>query len=283
MANNRVTRKINHDVFRDRGPFFISEGIHKGDEHRDYHTHDLCEIGYIFQGSGHYHYLLQGREHSVPIQKQTIALFSGNIPHRNTDPGDPLGQIIVVFDKEHFLCGANRELFKTFFDDREKGPYIKTLAPFYARQIETQLREVLVYTRSPDRKDPLRVLNAFNTILWLLHAESRYEQGGEDRLEPVLRAMEKNPVERFFLKDAAARTGLSERHFLSLFKKKTGLSFYAWQLEKRMAYARVLVENGREPISRIAFETGFESLSSFNRQFLNHHGCSPSSLRKGKI
>lgn len=274
---------VKKDRFESLGPFFISEGFHKDNEVRDFHTHDLSEIGYVFQGSGQYHYLLAGKEISVPIQKRTIALFSGNVPHRNTDPGDPLGQIIVVFDKRHLICGANRDLFDRFFDDEKTGPYIKTLGAYHAGLIETELRNVLLHTQQGARRDEMRVLNAFNTILWLLRAESQIGNEAElpsNRMDPVIRALEQNPVERLFLRDAAARVGLSERHFSTLFQKSTGLSFYAYQLQKRMAYARDLVEHGGKPISRIAFETGFDSLSSFNRQFQNHFGKSPSALRK---
>lgn len=276
---------VKKDRFENLGPFFISEGFHKDKEVREYHTHDWCEIGYVFQGSGQYHYLLSGKELSVPIKPRTIALFSGSVPHRNTDPGDPLGQIIVVFDKRHFICGANRDLFERYFNDEKSGPYIKTLTAYHARLIEAELRNVLIHTQRKGRRDELLVLNAFNTILWLLHAESLAGNETEeerDRINPVIRVLEQNPVERLFLKDAAARVGLSERHFSTLFQKSTGFSFYAYQLQKRMAYARDLVENGEKPISRIAFETGFESLSSFNRQFQSHFGKPPTALRKRK-
>ncbi|MBL8994238.1 MAG: helix-turn-helix domain-containing protein [Spirochaetia bacterium] len=276
---------VKKDRFENLGPFFISEGFHKDKEVRDYHTHDCCEIGYVFQGSGHYHYLLSGKEKSIPIQGRTIALFSGNVPHRNTDPGDPLGQIIVVFDKRHFICGANRDLFDRFFNDEKSGPYIKTLGSYHARLIEAELRNVLLHTQNKGRRDELLVLNAFNTILWLLQAESKAGNEPEkegDRVNAVIRTLEQNPVERLFLRDAAARVGLSERHFSTLFQKATGLSFYAYQLQKRMAYARDLVENGDKPISRIAFEAGFESLSSFNRQFQSHFDTPPSALRRNK-
>ncbi|MEO7297974.1 MAG: helix-turn-helix domain-containing protein, partial [Verrucomicrobiota bacterium] len=77
--------------------------------------------------------------------------------------------------------------------------------------------------------------------------------------------------------DEAARTcGLSRRRFTELFRESTGQSWHKYILSLRMEYAKELLCKTEKTIIAVAFESGFEDVSSFNHVFKEMLGCSPS-------
>lgn len=84
------------------------------------------------------------------------------------------------------------------------------------------------------------------------------------------------------LESAALAANLSIPHFCRLFKKNTGKTFNEYLNEYRVKKAEFLL-NSSKKLSEIALESGFESISSFNRAFKKYCHCSPSEFRKGLI
>lgn len=78
---------------------------------------------------------------------------------------------------------------------------------------------------------------------------------------------------------AAQAVNLSAKHFSDVFRKATGIPFVEYVARVRVEKAKNLLANPRLRMSDIAFETGFQSLSQFNRAFRRHAGASPSDYR----
>jgi len=68
--------------------------------------------------------------------------------------------------------------------------------------------------------------------------------------------------------------------FSRLFKLYTGKSLPDYINELRINYAKVLLAECNESIVTIAFKTGFESLSTFNRAFHKLLNITPTIYRK---
>lgn len=272
---------VRHDRLRGPVPVHLSEGFHNRGSHRDYHTHDLCELAYVFGGSGDYWWIQDGTEHHRPIGRRTLALFSGHVPHRNTDPDDPLAQLILVFDRMHFECGANADLMGRLFDDRTRGPFIRTLNPWHARQVEGHLRRLLPLSRAPGGGDPLDWIAAFNGILQVIREEARGDgkAPARDPLSLLMEQVQVDPTGPWRLGALAESLGISERQFANRFREKAGTSWHAWVLGQRMDLAESLVLERKLPMTRIAFECGFESVSAFSRQYKKTFGVSPTGTK----
>ena len=78
----------------------------------------------------------------------------------------------------------------------------------------------------------------------------------------------------------ARAVGLSTSHFSRMFHRRTGLRFKEYVNEMRLQQARRELREGDGPITRIAFDAGYRSISQFNRQFKSHYGQSPRDYRK---
>ena len=69
------------------------------------------------------------------------------------------------------------------------------------------------------------------------------------------------------LDDISHHIGVSKSHFSHLFKKYTNMTFIDFLTTERVKRTEFLISNPKAHIIDIAFDSGFSSLSSFNRAF----------------
>lgn len=79
--------------------------------------------------------------------------------------------------------------------------------------------------------------------------------------------------------DLASIAGFSKFHFARLFKQFTNVSYYDYLTRKRIEHAEALLITPDISITEVAMQSGFNSLSTFNRVFKNVKGCTPSEYK----
>ncbi len=117
-----------------------------------------------------------------------------------------------------------------------------------------------------------------------LAAQTRAGDGG---LAEVMREYLDELNERFFevagIDHEAARLRMSRRRFTQLFRQLSGRSWLQQVTNLRVAHARHLLASTRRSVTAIAFECGFEELSSFYRAFKRETGLAPLAWRERAI
>lgn len=98
-------------------------------------------------------------------------------------------------------------------------------------------------------------------------------------IAPLMRHLESRAVEPLALGEMARMAGLSRYHFLRTFKAATGVTPHQWLLRARLRDAARRLATGRESVTEIALEAGFEDLSNFIRSFRAEFGMSPGRYR----
>ncbi len=101
----------------------------------------------------------------------------------------------------------------------------------------------------------------------------------ERRISEVLRYIELHAVDALDLDTLAGVAVMSKYHFLRTFRQTVGMTPYQFFLGVRMRRAAVRLATSSEPVSTIAFETGFGDLSTFNGRFRDVFGMSPTVYR----
>ncbi|RVC55914.1 AraC family transcriptional regulator, partial [Mesorhizobium sp. M2A.F.Ca.ET.046.02.1.1] len=81
----------------------------------------------------------------------------------------------------------------------------------------------------------------------------------------------------------AGATATSPYHFLRIFRHVAGMTPYQFLLRTRLHRAAVRLRNSDATISTIAFDTGFNDLSSFNRRFRREMGEAPRAYRARRV
>lgn len=92
-------------------------------------------------------------------------------------------------------------------------------------------------------------------------------ESDSDRIKRVYEYVIQHFREEICLKDAAQLANMSESAFSRYFKKRTRLTFSNFLTGVRLDYACLRLRETEKSIAEIAFESGFNNLSNFNRQF----------------
>ena len=88
-----------------------------------------------------------------------------------------------------------------------------------------------------------------------------------------------NCSQHLSLDSVARHMGISKSHFSHLFKRYTNMTFVDYLTAERIRKAEALSLDPSRHFTDIAFESGFSSISTFNRAFRKVKGVSPSEFR----
>ena len=86
-------------------------------------------------------------------------------------------------------------------------------------------------------------------------------------------------AEELSLAKVAKAANTSANYFSEKFKQATGITFVKYVAQTRYQKAAALLVEADLRVSEIAFATGFQSLSQFNRVFKKFSGKSPTEFR----
>lgn len=98
--------------------------------------------------------------------------------------------------------------------------------------------------------------------------------GRDGRLRKVIDALIEQPGDGRDVAGWAGYAGTSARTLARLFQAETGMSFGRWREQLRLASAIQHLANG-ESITRVAFELGYASTTSFTTMFSRAMGQPP--------
>jgi AraC-like DNA-binding protein len=95
------------------------------------------------------------------------------------------------------------------------------------------------------------------------------------RIEELSRELAETFYEPWTLDKAAARAGISRRHFSEKYREFTGQTFADHLIQLRIDHAATLLKTGRHSISGIIFACGFGDVSHFYRLFRRKYSLPP--------
>ncbi|HEV7348244.1 AraC family transcriptional regulator [Telluribacter sp.] len=248
-----------------------------------WHFHPEYEIVYVEGASGTRHI----GSHISRYQGSDLVFMGPNIPHLNFDYGvrTDCEQVIVQM-KDDFLgkdflaapeLGAVHRLFEqarhglSFHGDTKRvvGERLKKLIalPPFEQLIELlQLFQLLATTEEVTRLNTQPV-------------EYNYNLKEQQRMKRLYAFIEENFKRKIELREVAGLTNLSEAAFCRYFRKLTRMTFTEFLNQYRINQARQLLLLDHN-VTEACYESGFESLSYFNKTFKKIAGEIPLRFRK---
>ncbi|MBF0199008.1 MAG: helix-turn-helix transcriptional regulator [Planctomycetes bacterium] len=241
------------------------------------HSHPVPSLIYIVGGGGKG--VVNGEEYE--LSQGGFLFISAYADHEiSSNKGTPLVVFVVFWGEQASVL--SQENLKSLFDG---GSF--SFGENHARQARGILRNMLHEQKYQTLayQAALRTSLSQLLLLCLRHKELNVINQGlnsEQRVAKVLADIEKNYHIETTSVEAAKLAKLSQRQFSSLCRKLSNKNFIRFIHSVRIKKALEYLENTKIPVTTIAFEVGYEDLSTFYRAFKNHTGKQPTSYR-GKI
>ena len=170
-------------------------------------------------------------------------------------------------------------------DQKEFRGLTRALLKFGVDSDLKKLEEAYFQTRVLEKKQYEAVLRLLTIFAQHLSTLSNQLMVAAREAEPpmVTRAkvyIAEKHAEEISLREVASAVNTSAFYFCKMFKQATGLTFTDYLARLRIEKVKNLLQNPNKRISEAAFETGFQSLSQFNRVFRKIAGESPTVWRE---
>ncbi len=251
------------------------------------HWHVQVEVNYIMQGC--VHYLMNGRE--VNMKAGDMCLFWGGQPHQMDECSDDAiyagGHLpLVYFFRMRLPISVSSRLMK--------GDILFTSAT------DTADRENFPrWVRYAKSGDPAKAQHAVEEMLLrveriVLEPYTMLAAGGPDEIDDIDQsyAQSSRTVARMcdfvaanFLHeidsvDIARAADLHPKYAMNLFKKTTGMTLSKYVNLLRLSRAQAMLMKDEANVLQVAMDSGFGSISAFNKSFRHIAGMSPSDFRR---
>lgn len=156
----------------------------------------------------------------------------------------------------------------------------QSLPPSTGKEIENIYNESRVFTKS-DYNSQITLLGAFALQLSDLAINlSEKCTSQHDIIDSTKSYIQTHLSEKICLDTLAERVNITSSYLCKQFKKATGLTIIEYVNRHRIEKAKkLLVQKDEVKVIEIAYETGFQSLSQFNRSFLRYVGISPTEYK----
>lgn len=255
----------------------------------------------------HYHpeleliYFTEGKTNAVmgdgffQFQEGDLVLLGANFPHvlkedaefSRLSPGcKPFG-LVVQFTEEflghEFWMKPETESMIRMVRKAQRGLYFRKNI---VRCISASLTDM--HKLSPTRKliallDTLVTLSEMDDYEFMTPDNYFYDHTqDEDRMRNINQYIYEHFKEPISISEIAGVANMTESSFCRYFKIRTRKTFTQLLNETRVAYACRLLNNEKNSVTSACFESGFNSLSYFTRQFKTITRMSPQRYRNWK-
>lgn len=248
------------------------------------HWHDAVEIIMPIENG----FTVETGGTSFHLQEREIILIPPGELH--TLPAQPGRRIIFQCDQA--VLGGNpaleavmpalRELI-VITEETDRDLYLlakKCILDIYEEYYkESDLANVKIYVNVINLLVAVREFQFNQAQLSLACPQDKMLQYHE-KFKQVLKYIDQNYMEEISLDTLAEIAGYSKFHFSRLFKQFNSMSYLQYINLRRVRAAETLLLDPSTPITEVAMQAGFTSLSTFNRIFKEIKHCTPSSYQR---
>ncbi len=239
------------------------------------HWHYCYEIDFILDGHGTQ--IVNGVNQAYRRGTLT-ALTDSDFHGYNVDGSHCEMQVYSLHFTDDFLDDVTATRFRAFagrqLNCRDEEEY------------DSFRREFVLLFSEMEKDTPERdefVRNALTRIVLMLSRLYRDTSDADHLVGEIpkeLRYLDSHFREPITEDDAARNAGFSTAYFSKLFRKRYGVTFQHYLLNKRLQWAYGLIRSSELPITAICYEAGFNSHNYFSRRFKMRYGVTPMEVRR---
>lgn len=271
----------------------------QSDRHQEMlHCHSCLELNYVEKGSGTY--IIGGKLYEM--EPGDIFVINNSEHHLALHKSEDLMLTVLILETGHLWNASfDADYLKPFlgrnrsFSNRitaSEGDWQKMSRVFDWLKEELLSEEGNSEESLQDRKKENCLVTeaAVNLLLALVyrHYEEKEEladgrnANADYLLGPIGKVfsyINEHFMEKITLEELAKECSLSRTYLSRYFKKLTGQTVFSYIQQTRVQYAAYLLKTSKMSVAEIAVESGFETVSYFNRIFKKNYGISPGKMR----
>ncbi len=216
-----------------------------------------------------------------------IFFLGANLPHTFKKSGDLITSAVVIHFREDFWGSE-------FINLPESKQVLHLLKiSLQGLKITDKSKELLnpLITGLEKEKGFRRIITLCECLNMLARKEEfvvlstqevkEVNNKNRERIDSIFHYTMENFKEPIQLSTIATLAGMSVPAFCNYFKKSTRKKYIDFLNEVRIGYAcKLLVDNVNITVEAASYESGFNTIANFNKQFLKVKGMTPSRYRK---
>jgi len=252
--------------------------------HNPWHYHPEVEITYITRGDG----VLFIGDKILDYKQNELIMIGANLPHEwrsdINEAKDYYSECIAVhfnrnFPGEDFYNIPEAMPINYLFDLSMRGIKVREES---AKAFIKEKLLALITTKGIERISLLfSILNRISICsdIELLSSAGFFNSISErqnDRINHIYKYVINNFKNEISIDAIATQVNMTTTSFCRFFKSRTSKSFIRYINEVRVGYACKLLLEENYAISEIAYDSGFENISNFNKQFKKIKNITPS-------
>ena len=250
------------------------------------HFHNLLEIGYCYHGSGRL--IIEDREYRYSDNMYTF--IPKNVPHTTiSDPGNICSWEFLFIDLERFIRDEFRSEYLSKDDTLRITSKRGTLKSMKNHPVMGNLiRNILRECHEPDVYSQESIKGyLYSLIIEVLRLDEERESAKRTSrinryIKSAVEYIGQHYTEDIKIRQLAENCGLSESHFRGIFIESIGMKPVEYLNLVRIEQACALIRKGEHSIEDICYEVGYQTPSTFNRNFKIVMGVSPSVFKSMK-
>ncbi len=245
-----------------------------------WHYHPEYELTYIVKGIGN---RIVGNSYEQ-FEDGDLVLLGSNLPHTwsNKERENAYSEAVVIQFSwefiEPFLELQEGLMIKQMLESSVRGMRFKSDDTLVAKMMditesigmERILKLIALLEDLSKKQSTFIASNTFHNVV---------SKKNEMRINKACIYIQNNYFHKIKLKEVADLIHLTESNFCKFFKKATGKTYSNYLNELRINEACRMLMQSDKTINQISYDCGFETLSYFNRVFLEKKGSTPSKYK----
>lgn len=259
----------------------VLESHHSPQFTMEWREHDFLKVVYVLRGRG----VLEMQDRVLRFDEGDVVVVPPNTPNRITDAPDAASSLYIGC-----IAPTLFSFDATLLENLDAG--LLSSEPHWSKQVASQLRRMRHQQAGDAGYVALSmVTSALRLLQWLLVRQGSHttpggvamNRGARDDREVIKDYVTRLTTEFYEVTtiDAAAESiGMSRRTFTKLFQEMTGTTWLSYVRALAINHAKHQLAQTNLSIAAVAFECGFNDLSTFYRQFKSQVGSSPKNYRR---
>ena len=222
----------------------------------------------------------------------TKGMLHMNVSGREYDIGEGFGMFVPPFEIHSFhsehpnkchVLEFSRDIVRYFYELTKDQVPSTNLFRVSKEGMDLCAR---LFFKNHEEADPVRACAALSPLCYDVFCQCAFKKRDQildDVVERVLEFINEHFYEEISLAAIAKEVGVHPVTLSKMFLSQTGIGIWRYLQYVRCNHASKLIKMTNKSFTEIAYESGFGSIRSFNRNFLSQYGESPTEHKQKSL